>query len=110
MNQTMQRPVTRSAVGTYLWVTHLGGMTLRMAGEIVKRLQPLDVHVTFVHRGNVADATSIMAMVCLYAGYGSKVYIWATGPDAPLAAEIVAKAFAGGFGPKDEPAHLSCVR
>lgn len=85
-------------VGIYLRVTYSEGVTLRMAGEIVKALQPLDAEVAFVHHGHVAHAHSILSIVTLAAAPMDRVYVWAVGPDAELAVEILAKAFAGGLG------------
>lgn len=91
----------RYAIGTYLRVTQINGVTLRMAGEIVKAVQPLNVKITLIYKGVAADADSILSIASLAAGYGAKVYVWANGPDTSQAIEILAKVFAGGFGIKD---------
>lgn len=104
MNYETQIMPRRYAMGTYLRVTHSGGVTLRMAGEIVKALQPLNVKVTLIHEGVVADTCSILSVACLAAGFGSRIYVWANGPDTMPAVEILTKAFAGGFGIKDAAA------
>jgi phosphotransferase system HPr (HPr) family protein len=101
--QPAQRPEARTApkqtaIGVYLRVTAEDGLTLRMAGEIVQALQPLDVDVAFVHRGVVANARSILSIVSLAAAHADRVYVWARGEDAELAVEILAQAFAGGQG------------
>jgi len=88
----------QTAIGIYLRVTAEDGLTLRMAGEIVQALQPLDVDVAFVHRGVVANARSILSVVSLAAAYSDRVYVWAHGQDAERAVETLAKAFAGGQG------------
>jgi phosphocarrier protein HPr len=98
---TMPPPPKRYAIGTYLRVTHTHGVTLRMAGEIVRAVQPLNVKITLIYKGVVADADSILSIAALAAGYGAKVYVWANGPDTTQAIEILAKVFAGGFGMKD---------
>ena len=98
--QAMPLPPKRYAMGTYLRVTHSPGVTLRMAGEIVKALQPLDVRVTLIYDGVVADGRSILSIACLAAGFGARVYVWANGPDTMQAVEILTKALAGGFGVK----------
>jgi len=88
----------QNAIGIYLRVTAEDGLTLRMAGEIVQALQPLDVDVAFVHRGVVANARSILSIVSLAAAQADRVYVWAHGPDAELAVEMLAQAFAGSHG------------
>lgn len=106
MNYTDTMPPLpkRYAIGTYLRVTHINGVTLRMAGEIVKAVQPLNVKITLIYKGVAADADSILSIASLAAGYGAKVYVWANGPDTTQAVEILAKVFAGGFGIKDTAA------
>lgn len=106
MNYTDTMPPIprRYAIGTYLRVTHVNGVTLRMAGEIVKAVQPLNVKITLIYKGVVADADSILSIASLAAGYGAKVYVWANGPDTSHAIEILAKVFAGGFGIRDTAA------
>ena len=98
----MQLPDREKAVGIYLRVTYAGGMTLRMAAEIVKALQPFDVAVSFVHHGFVASARNALEIASMGAVYGDKVYLWAEGPDASLAVQAVMQAFAGNF--ETEPA------
>jgi phosphocarrier protein HPr len=100
-NPLMFMPLRRGVMSTYLRVTYARGLTLRMAAEIVKALQPLDVDVAFEHSGIMANARSILSMVAMAAAQGARVYVWANGPDATKAFEIIAKAFAGGFGIKD---------
>jgi phosphotransferase system HPr (HPr) family protein len=92
----------RYAIGTYLRVTHTHGVTLRMAGEIVRAVQPLNVKITLIYKDVVADTDSILSIAALAAGCGSKVYVWANGPDTTQAIEILAKVFAGGFGMEDK--------
>jgi phosphocarrier protein HPr len=101
--QTMEAPASLGVLSTYLRVTHAGGLTLRMAGEIVRALQPLDVQITLIYAGVIADARSILSLVCLAAGRGARVYVSANGPDTARAVEILSKAFAGGFGVKSAP-------
>jgi len=97
-NSGVRMAQKQAAIGVYLRVAAEDGLTLRMAGEIVQALQPLDVDVAFVHHGIVANARSILSIVSLAAAQSDRVYVWAHGQDAERAVEILAKAFAGGQG------------
>lgn len=98
INDTTGARTRRGTPTATLRVTHVHGLTLRMAGEIVKALQPLDAEVALEHNGGVANARSILSVVCLAAACGDRVRVWAVGPDCTRAVEVLARAFAGGFG------------
>jgi len=96
MNNIIDMPVRSGPLQGHLRITDRPGLTLRMAGEIVRALQPLDVDIALEHGGVVANARSVLSIVCLAAPFGARVSVWANGADAPLAVEIIAKAFRGG--------------
>lgn len=79
------------------------GLHLRPAALLTRELQSYDCRVMVQCLDATANARSIMGLMTLAAGYGSRLTFIADGPDAPKAMQTVADLFANNF----QPAYLT---
>lgn len=73
------------------------GLHARPAALMVKRLQDFKAQMQVVCDGEMANARSILGLLSLAAGYGSKLTFTANGPDAASAMEAVQRLFDSNF-------------
>ncbi len=84
------------------------GLHARASAKLAELALSLPTLVTVSYEGESADARSIMDLLCLGAGIGSKVEIGADGEDAMLALNQVEALFNDGFGELAEDAECAC--
>ncbi|RLA85970.1 MAG: HPr family phosphocarrier protein [Deltaproteobacteria bacterium] len=77
------------------------GLHARAANLIVQVANRYKAQVTVEKDGMVANAKSIMSLLMLAAGKGSKILIRASGEDAREAVEEIAKLVEGRFGEEE---------
>ena len=74
------------------------GMHARAAAKFVKTASGFDAGITIEKGEQRVNGKSIMGILMLAAGIGSKITIHAEGPEAESALEALAKLVASGFG------------
>lgn len=84
------------------------GLHARASAKLAELALSLPALVTVTYEGETADARSIMDLLCLGAGIGSKVQISAEGEEAMLALNRVEALFKDGFGELAEDAECAC--
>lgn len=77
------------------------GLHARAANLIVQVANRYKAQVTVEKDGMVANAKSIMSLLMLAAGKGSKILVRASGEDAREAVEEIAKLVEGRFGEEE---------
>lgn len=84
------------------------GLHARASAKLAKLALELPAIVTVSFEGESADARSIMDLLCLAAGIGSRVDLSADGDGAGPALDAVEGIFADGFGELAEDAACAC--
>ena len=84
-------------------IVNVKGLHARASAALSKLASEFDAVVTVSHKGNSADARSIMDLLLLVASRGCEVEVSAKGPQAAEAVTAVACLVADGFGEKDTP-------
>jgi phosphocarrier protein len=77
------------------------GLHARASAKFVKCAESFDATITVTRDGQVVGGTSIMGLMMLAAGTGSKISIKATGKDAQKAVDDLYALVADGFGEED---------
>lgn len=78
-----------------LVVRHAYGLHARVAARITKVAKAFQSSVVLVANGKRANARSLVAVMILAAGMGTRVYIEASGPDEAEALTAVARLIEG---------------
>ena len=73
------------------------GLHCRPASLLIKQLKDFDCNVLVAGNGAVANGRSIIGLLTLAAGYGTKLTFTVTGPDAVAAMGIIQNLFANNF-------------
>lgn len=76
-----------------LTVTNRLGLHARATAKLVQLLSPYRCNVTLIAKGREVNAKSIMGVMLLAAGYGTKVVLRLDGEDEDAAAEAAAALF-----------------
>lgn len=84
------------------------GLHARASAKLADLALSLKTIVTVSFEGESADARSIMDLLCLGAGIGSKVELSADGSEADTALDAVEALFKDGFGELAEDAACTC--
>lgn len=84
------------------------GLHARASAKLADLALTLKTIVTVSFEGESADARSIMDLLCLGAGIGSKVELSAEGSEASTALDAVEALFQDGFGELAEDAACTC--
>jgi len=84
------------------------GLHARASAKLAELALGLKTIVTVSFEGESADARSIMDLLCLGAGIGSKVELSADGSGARTALDAVEALFQDGFGELAEDAACTC--
>ena len=84
------------------------GLHARASAKLAKLALELPATVTVSFEGESADARSIMDLLCLAAGIGSRVDLSADGEGAGPALDAVESLFSDGFGELAEDAACAC--
>jgi phosphocarrier protein len=84
------------------------GLHARASAKLADLALSLKTIVTVSFEGESADARSIMDLLCLGAGIGSKVELSADGSEAGTALDAVEALFQDGFGELAEDAACTC--
>ncbi len=78
-------------------ITNERGLHARASAKFVKMAATFDAEVTVSKEGATVDARSIMGLMMLAAGPGSRITIRADGPDAEAAVAALAELVANRF-------------
>jgi phosphocarrier protein HPr len=81
------------------------GLHARAANMVVQVASNFESIITVDKNGIEANAKSIMGLLLLAAGQGSKIVVRATGRDAKEAIEEISKLIEGKFGEKEHSVH-----
>ena len=84
------------------------GLHARASAKLAELALSLPALVTVTYEGETADARSIMDLLCLGAGKGSKVELSAEGSGSRSALDAVEALFTDGFGELAEDAACAC--
>jgi phosphocarrier protein HPr len=84
------------------------GLHARASAKMAELALALPTIVTISFEGESADARSIMDLLCLGAGIGSKVHLSAEGDGAAAALDAVETLITDGFGELEEDAACAC--
>ena len=76
------------------------GMHARPAAALVQTTLKFQSDITIHFKGNMVNAKSIMGLLTLSAGRGSRMMVNCSGPDADEATKAVRELFDAGFGEK----------
>jgi phosphocarrier protein len=87
-----------NAVSRELTIVNKLGLHARAAAKLVTLASRFEADVRLVRNGREVDAKSIMGVMMLAAGKGSRVTLSATGPDAPQALDRLTALIADRFG------------
>ncbi len=95
----MKRLETRRVV-----IVNRKGLHARASAKLAELALTLPARITIAYDGERADARSIMDLLCLGAGIGTEVELYASGRDANAALDAVSALINDGFGelPGDE--------
>jgi phosphocarrier protein HPr len=74
------------------------GLHARPAAMVVKVAARFEAEIFLIKDGTRINAKSIMGVMMLAAEFGSRLEIWAEGPDAEQAVAAIADVFASKFG------------
>jgi phosphocarrier protein len=77
------------------------GLHARASAKFVQHAETFDAAIIVTCRGETVGGTSIMGLMMLAAGPGSKISIKATGKDAAKAVDDLHALVASGFGEED---------
>ena len=77
------------------------GLHARASAKFVKCVEAFHATVSVTRDGQTVGGTSIMGLMMLGAGIGSKITIEASGNEAAAVAEALEKLVASGFGEED---------
>lgn len=73
------------------------GLHCRPAALLIKKLKDFDCKVLVAGNGAVANGRSIIGLLTLAAGYGTKLTLTMTGPDAEAAMRVIRLLFENNF-------------
>ena len=90
-----------SAVSREVQITNKRGLHARASAKFVNMASELDAQIEVEKDGNRVCGTSIMGLMMLGAGTGSKITIEATGNEAAAVADALEKLVSSGFGEED---------
>ena len=89
------------AVGRVLEIINKKGLHARASARFVQTAERFDATVTVTRGNETVGGTSIMGLMMLAAGIGTRITIEATGTEAAAAVEALAALVSGGFGEED---------
>jgi len=79
------------------------GLHARASAKLAKLALTLPAQIQIRHDNEVADARSIMDLLCLGAGFGQTIEVHAQGEGAEQSVRAVIDLIEAGFGELDEP-------
>jgi len=89
------------AVGRVLEIINKKGLHARASARFVQTAERFDATVTVTRGNETVGGTSIMGLMMLAAGIGTRITIEATGNEAAAVVEALAALVSGGFGEED---------
>ena len=89
------------AVGRVLDIINKKGLHARASARFVQTAERFDATVTVTRGSETVGGTSIMGLMMLAAGIGTKITVEATGDEAAAAVEALAALVSSGFGEED---------
>ena len=92
----------------HIQIVNRKGLHARASAKLAKLALTLPTKVTVSFEGESADARSIMDLLCLGAGVGSRVELSADGVGAKQSLDAVERLFKDGFGEWQEDAACAC--
>ena len=109
MNDPTRKPGYNQAATTGDWpllerearIVNARGLHARAAAQVVKLANTFDAEISVLHDGQTVTATSIMDLLLLAAGPGSRVVIQASGPQAEEALEALTALVTNRFGEEE---------
>ena len=90
-----------SAVSRTVQIDNKRGLHARASAKFVTLASQLPAAVEVAKDGNKVCGTSIMGLMMLSAGIGSRITVWATGPQAAAAMDALTTLLANRFGEED---------
>jgi phosphocarrier protein len=90
-------PVNAQAITRTLVLENRLGLHARPSALLVKRVQEFRAQVQVACEGELANGRSILGLLSLAAGYGSKLTFTVSGPDAASAMEAIQRLFDTNF-------------
>jgi phosphocarrier protein len=90
--------MTNSVLRREMVITNSRGLHARASAKFVKCAEQFDADITVTRDGQTVPATSIMGLLMLAAQRGSTILIEASGAEAGLALEALARLIDGRFG------------
>jgi phosphocarrier protein HPr len=89
------------AVGRVLEIINKKGLHARASARFVQTAERFDATVTVTRGSETVGGTSIMGLMMLAAGIGTRITIEATGNEAAAAVDALAALVSSGFGEED---------
>jgi phosphocarrier protein len=89
------------AVGRVLEIINKKGLHARASARFVQTAERFDATVTVTRGNETVGGTSIMGLMMLAAGIGTRITIEATGNEAAAVVEALAALVSSGFGEED---------
>lgn len=86
-----------SASARTVEIANVRGLHARAAAKFVKLAETFDAEIAVAKDGMAVSAVSIMGLMMLAAGKGSRIEIRAEGPDAETALDALAALVSGKF-------------
>lgn len=94
--------MTGSSLSRHITISNRKGLHARASAKLARLAATLPTRVTLELEGEIADARSIMDLLCLGAALGKTVTVTASGPDALSALDQVEMLINDGFGELSE--------
>ena len=94
-------PVPDGALARELRIVNKKGLHARASAKFVQTVEQFDAEVTVTRCGESVGGTSIMGLMMLSAGIGSRITVSATGPQAAAAMDALTTLLANRFGEED---------
>jgi phosphocarrier protein len=89
------------AVGRVLEIINKKGLHARASARFVQTAERFDATVTVTRGNETVGGTSIMGLMMLAAGIGTRITVEATGNEALAAVEALSALVSSGFGEED---------
>jgi phosphocarrier protein HPr len=96
-----ERAATRDVIVRVLDIVNKKGLHARASAKFVQTAERFDADIKVTRGGETVGGTSIMGLMMLAAGIGTKITVEATGKEAKEAVEALAALVGEGFGEED---------
>jgi phosphocarrier protein len=96
-----EQAAPRGAIVRVLEIVNKKGLHARASAKFVQMAERFDADIKVTRGGETVGGTSIMGLMMLAAGIGTKITVEATGKEAAAAVEALAALVGDGFGEED---------